>query len=123
VSVDDVAVAREFLEVLAAGAQTGDLEGVFPFLSVDVEWLTPQRDMRSLGEVREGLARYSPRESLDIDFERQELVDLGDGVVVLDFRELYLTRSTGELAYARERRIQLTVREGKIARYEMRFAG
>jgi ketosteroid isomerase-like protein len=122
-SADDVAFARRFLEVLATGAQTGDLDGVFPFLAPDIEWLTPQRDLRTLGEVREGLALYSPRETLDIDFDQDELVDLGGGVIALDFRELYRTKSTGELAYTRERRIQLTVREGKIARYEMRFAG
>jgi hypothetical protein len=38
-------------------------------------------------------------------------------------RETYRMKETGDFAYARERRIELTIREGMITRYEMRFAG
>jgi len=33
------------------------------------------------------------------------------------------TKQTGEVGYARDRRIVLTTRESKSASYEMRFAG
>ena len=68
---------------------------------------------------------FSPRETREIDFgvSQERLKDLGKGRIATDFREVYTTKNTGEPAYTRERRIELTVRDGKIARYEMRFAG
>jgi ketosteroid isomerase-like protein len=124
-SADDLAVAEEFLAVLAAAAKTGELDDVYEFLLADVEWVTPMRDLRGLGELRKEMTWFSPRETLDVDFEVSEarLVDLGSGRIASDFLEIYTAKKTGELAYARERRIGLTVRDGKIARYEMRFAG
>jgi hypothetical protein len=32
-------------------------------------------------------------------------------------------KATGELSYSRDRSFELTVRDEKISRYEMRFAG
>ena len=124
-SADDLAVAEEFLAVLAAAAKTGELDDVYEFLLADVEWVTPMRDLRGLGELRKEMTWFSPRETLDVDFEVSEarLVDLGSGRIASDFLEIYTAKKTGELACARERRIELTVRDGKIARYEMRFAG
>jgi ketosteroid isomerase-like protein len=87
--------------------------------------VTPTRNLRSIGEVRNEMTWFSPRETLEVDFDvtQERLTDLGKGRIATDFREIYTTKGTGELAYARERRIELTVRDGKIARYEMRFAG
>jgi ketosteroid isomerase-like protein len=122
-SADDVVIARQFLAVLATAAKTGELEGVYPFLAPDVEWVTPLRDLHTVGAVRDELAWLSPNESLEIDFEEKELADLGGGRVLTDFHETYRIRRTGEFAYARERQIELTIREGKVAKYEIRFAG
>jgi ketosteroid isomerase-like protein len=124
-SADDLAVAQQFLAALAAAAKTGELEDVYEFLAADVEWVTPTRNLRSIGEVRNEMTWFSPRETREIDFgvSEERLTDLGKGRIATDFREVYTAKSTGELAYARERRIELTVRDGKIARYEMRFAG
>jgi ketosteroid isomerase-like protein len=124
-SADDLAVAKQFLAALAVAAKSGELKDVYEFLDADVEWVTPTRDLRSIGEVRKEMTWFSPRETLEIDFEvgQERLTDLGSGRIATDFREIYTTKTTGELAYARERRIELTVRKGKIARYEMRFAG
>jgi ketosteroid isomerase-like protein len=124
-SADDLAVAEEFLAALAAAAKTGEVEGVYEFLAADVEWVTPTRDLRSIGEVRKEMTWFSPRETPEVDFDvsQERLKDLGKGRIATDFREIYTTKSTGEPAYVRERRIELTVRDGKIARYEMRFAG
>jgi hypothetical protein len=122
-SADDLVVARQFLDALAAAAKTGVLDDVYPFLAPDVEWVTPLRNLRSVGEVRDQLAWFTPRESLDVDFDEQDLADLGGGRFALDFHETYSVKRTGEFAYARDRRIELAIRDGKVARYEMRFTG
>jgi ketosteroid isomerase-like protein len=122
-SAGDLEVAREFLVALAAAAMTGESDDVYPLLAPDVEWLTPQLALRSVGEVRERLGSFEPREHLEIEFEELELTDLGSGRILTDVREIYRMKATGDFAYARDRRIELTVREGKIARYELRFVG
>src|SRR5262245_12513484 len=122
-NTDDVAIAREFLTALAAAANSGDLEDVYPFLAPDVEWTNALRDLHGVGEVRKELAWYSPRTGLEIDIEETEFLDLGSGRIATEFRELYRMKETGELAYARDRRIELTIRDGKVSSYEMRFAG
>jgi ketosteroid isomerase-like protein len=124
-SAQDLAVARLFLDALASAANTGDHEGLFPLLASDVEWRTPLRSLHGVGEVRDqpSWPWIVPRASFEIDFEEKETVDLGDGRIVADFREIYRTKETGDFAYARERKIELTVRGDKISRYEMRFAG
>jgi ketosteroid isomerase-like protein len=122
-SAEDLAIARQFLATLSTAAKTGDLEDVYPLLAPDVEWVTPLRNLHSIGEVRHELTWLTPRTTLEIDFEEHALTDLGGGRVVSDFQEVYRMKETKEFAYARDRRIELTIREGKIARYEMRFAG
>jgi ketosteroid isomerase-like protein len=124
-SAEDLAVVREFLEALASAANTGDENRLYPLLASDVEWLTPLRSVRGLGEVR-GQPSWPwivPPARFEIDFQEHETTDLGDGRIVADFREVYRLKETGAFAYARERRIELTVRGDKISRYEMRFAG
>jgi ketosteroid isomerase-like protein len=116
----DLELAREFLDALAVAATEGDADAVYPLLAPDVEWLTPQTDLGNIGEVRERLSLLAPPEHLEIEFGEPELRDLGSGRIVTDVHETYRMKATGELAYTRERRIELTVREGKIARYELR---
>src|SRR5262245_44741323 len=121
-SAEDLAVARQFIDTLAEAAKTGDLEAVYPLLDPDIHWMTPQRDMRGVAEVTELFSWYSPDEVRhDVEFEIGELADLGGGKFATDFQEIHRTKETGEFAYTRDRRIVLTIREGKIASYEMRF--
>ena len=124
-SAQDVAVARQFLEALASAVSTGDHDGLYPLLAADVEWLTPLRTLSGIGEVRNqpSWPWIVPRADFEIDFEEKETVDLGDGRVVADFREIYRMKDTGDFAYARERQIELTVSGDRISRYELRFAG
>jgi ketosteroid isomerase-like protein len=119
----DVELAREFLDALGVAAKTGEADAVYPLLAPDVEWRTPQLDLRSIGEVRERMGWLSPQEHLELEFGEPELTDLGSGRIVTDVHEVYRVKGTGEFAYARDRRIELRVREGKIARYELRFDG
>jgi hypothetical protein len=123
VSEADLQVAKEFLETLAAAAKTGEREALYPFLAPDVAWLTPQTDLHGIDEVRDRLTWLTPKHRLEIEFEEIGLTDLGEGRVASDVHEIYSMREDGEFAYARDRRIELTIREGKIARYEMRIVG
>lgn len=123
-SAYDLGVAKEFLVVLAAAATSGDHDAVYPLLTRDVEWLTPQRSLHGIDEVR-GQATWpwlSPRQGLELDVE-EHTTDLGGGRTVSEVHEVYREQATGDVAYARDHRIELTVREGKIAKYELRFAG
>jgi hypothetical protein len=123
-SVDDLAVAKEFLQTLAAAANSGDHDAVYPLLAPDVEWRTPQRTLYGLDEVRAQPTWpwLSRRGTLEAEFE-EEISDLGGGRIVSDVHMTYRKKGTGDVAYARDRRIELTIRGGKVARYELRFAG
>jgi ketosteroid isomerase-like protein len=122
-TTDDLQVAKKFLETLASAAKTGERDALYPFLAPDVAWLTPQTDLHGIDEVRDRLTWLTPKHRLEIEFEEIGLTDLGEGRVASDVHEIYSMREDGEFAYARDRRIELTIREGKIARYEMRIVG
>jgi hypothetical protein len=122
-SKSDLELATQFLQALAAADEGGDRSGLYPFLATDVEWLTPRRDLHGIDEVRDQLTWISPRGNLDVEFDEPDLTDLGDGRILSDVHEVYRMKGTGEFAYTRDRRIELTIREGRIARYEMRITG
>jgi ketosteroid isomerase-like protein len=120
---EDVEVAGQFLAALEAAAEGGDREAVYPLLSPDVEWVTPKRTLLGIDEIREELTWGSPPENLDVEFDAGDWVDLGDLRVACDVHQVYRWKETGEVSYERDRRIELTIRDGKIARYEMRIVG
>ena len=122
-SADIAEIATGFLTALEAAATTGEREPVYPFLAADVEWVTPQRSLVGVDEIRQELTWGNPPDKLDLAFERGDLVLLGEGRVASDVRQVYTLKTTGEFAYARTRRIELTVRDGKVSRYEMRSVG
>src|SRR5215470_3550203 len=117
-SDNDLDIATRFLATLAGAAQTGDREPLLPFLASDVEWVTAKRELHGIDEVRSQLTWLSPSDTLDVEFDEPELTDCGDGRIVSDVHETYRLKGTGELGYTRDRRIDLTIRAGKIARYE-----
>lgn len=121
-SASDLQVAKQFLDALAVAATTGDTSVIYPFLAEDVDWLTPQVALHGLGEVHDRLTWIAPRENLEVELGGLDLKDGGSGRIVTDVQETYRMRKTGEFAYARDRRIELTIRGDKIARYEMRFS-
>jgi hypothetical protein len=124
-SADDLAVAGLFFEALESAAKSGDRDRLYPLLASDVEWLTPLRSLHGLGELQSepGWPWAMPRPSFDVGLEEQQTVDLGDGRVRADFREIYRMKDSGDFAYARERQIELTIRDDKVARFELRFTG
>jgi ketosteroid isomerase-like protein len=122
-SADDVQVASQFLAALEAAMQTGEREAVYALLAADVEWVAPQRTLKGLDELKEKHTWGLPPEQFDVEFEDVDLSDLGDGRLVAQVREAYRWKETGERAHHRDRRIEVTIRSGKIARYEMRNVG
>jgi len=122
-SADDLELARQFLAALAAASQTGDRDAIYPLLAHDIEWLTPKRDLRGIDEAREELSWIRPPDNLDVEFDEPRLTDLGDGRIVTDVIEVYRAKGSGDFAYTQARQIELTVRGGKIARYELRRGG
>lgn len=119
----DVELAREFLGALADAAKTGESEAIYPLLAPDVEWSAPQLALRGVDEVRERMTWLPTRENLDVEFGEPALTDLGSGRIVSDIQETYRVKDTGDFAYARARRIELTIQDDVITRYEMRFTG
>jgi hypothetical protein len=123
VEPEDLQAANRFLEALATAAETGDREPIVPFLAPDVEWVTPMLTLRGADSILSDLVWLRPPDNLDVEFERSEVTELGDGRIVLDVRETYRLKTSSELAYVRDRRIELTIRGAAVTRYEMRVVG
>jgi ketosteroid isomerase-like protein len=117
--VQDVKVAERFRVALEAAVRTDDREAVYALLAPDVEWVTPKRTLRGIDEMRRKWTWGSSPESFDYEFEEGEWVDDGEGRLGCDVREIYRLKDSGDVAYARRRRVQLTIHRGKITRYEM----
>ena len=90
----------------------------------EVEWVLPKQTLRGIEQVRD---YYGPAgddgdrfENLDVAEERGELDDVGDGHVVAINRYVYRWKDSGEIAYERRARLEYSIRNGKIVRYEAR---
>jgi ketosteroid isomerase-like protein len=109
-------------------------EAVGDVLAEDVEWVVPQgggvTTLRGIdavldwyqdgGAADEGAPEdLRGAESVDVTEERGELQDFGEGRVGSLNRLVYTQRETGEVADVRSARLVYTVRDGKIARYEL----
>jgi hypothetical protein len=119
----DVEVAARFLSALGAAVKSGNREPVVPLVAQDVEWVTPERTFHGIDDVQEHLIWGFPPEHLDVELEIGQVVDLGEGHVQSEILQIYRWKQTGEFAHQRQRRIDLTIRDGIISRYEMRIVG
>ena len=61
--------------------------------------------------------------NFDLEFEATQVNDLGSGRIVTHIHKLYRSQDTGEVAHTRDRQIELTMRDAKVTRYEMRIVG
>ena len=116
-SEEDVAVVRGYRE-----AAKQDLEAELAFFADDVECVMPGRTLRGIEALREAWSRPGAGtgpEDLDVELEKGELEDLGDGRVTTWNHQVFLWKESGELAYERHATIEYVIRDGKIARYEM----
>lgn len=120
---DDLEVAARFRTALETAVRTGDSEAVLELVASDVEWVTPQRTLQGVDELKTWRLWGSAAEAFDFEFAEGDWVDHGDGRLDCEVTQVYRVKETGELAYERVRRVELTVRDGKISRYELRFTG
>jgi len=123
VSADDLVIARQFFGALATVANTGQRDGLYSWLTADVEWVTPMRELHGIDEVHEQLTWITQPENFDLEFQIRELTDHGAGRIATEVHELYRQKVTGDVAHTRDRQIELTIRDGRVARYEMRIVG
>jgi hypothetical protein len=86
----DVEVAERFRVAAEAAVQTGDLGAVFPLLDSDVEWVTPQRTLRGIDEVRQQLTWVSASGAFDFEFSGRT-----GSTTVTGASSVGCTRSTG----------------------------
>jgi hypothetical protein len=88
-----------------------------------VEWITPLRTLNGSDELRTWEVWGSSADAFDFEFDEGGWVDHGDGCVTCDVKQRYRMKQTGEFAYERLRRVELTIHDRKISRYELRFSG
>jgi ketosteroid isomerase-like protein len=122
-AAEDVEIAERFGVALEAAVRMGDREAVYPFLAPDVEWVTPQRTLRGIDDMRENWTWGSSPETFEYAFKEGDWVDHGNGCLSCDVHQVYRLKDTGDLAYERNRHVQLTIHNGKISRYEMTIVG
>ena len=65
----------------------------------------------------------SSADAFDFEFGEGDWVDYGDGRVACDVKQVYRLKETDEVAYERVRSVELTIRDGLVTRYELRFTG
>jgi hypothetical protein len=121
-SVSDLDIAEQFRSAAEAGLRTGDFEPVAAFLAPDVECVMPQHSLEGPEALVEELSRTRPSERFDVDFENGNWKDRGNGRFYCQIRALYLSKVSDDLSYSRDRSFELTIRDGKVSRFEMRFA-
>ena len=122
-AAEDVEVAERFRVALEEAVRTADREAVFTLLAPDVEWVIPQRTLHGIDEMRESWTWGSSPETFDYAFEEGGWIDDGDGCLSCDVHQIYRLKETGDFAYERNLRVLLTIRNGKISRYEMTIVG
>jgi hypothetical protein len=119
----DHELAMRFRTALEGAAKTGDWTAVYPCLAPDVEWITPKRTLTGIGQLEHDRIWGTPPEHLDLEFLADEWEDLGEGRAALDVRQIYRVKGSGDVAYRRRLRIEITIRDGRISRYEIRTVG
>jgi hypothetical protein len=120
---DELEVVSQFAAALEKAAKTCDRQAAYALLAPEVEWVTPKRTLQGLDEVREQLTWGAPPEHLDLEFEAGDWAEIGAARFVCHVHQVYRWKETGEVSYERDRRIEVTIRDGKVSRYEMRIVG
>jgi hypothetical protein len=122
-SEPDFDTARLFQSAAEDAVRTGDFEPLVVLLAPDVECVTPQHSLQGVDAMTEELGRARPAKTLEIEFEGGDWQSLGNGRYSCELRAHFRSKATGEVSYSRDRSFELTISDGKVSRYEMRFAG
>ena len=116
-SEEDVEVVRRF----RAAVRDDDRESAAAVLAPDVEWVVSKnKTLHGVDEVANHYLGKSPGgpENLDVESDLGELEHGGGGRVSAVNHQIFRWKESGELAYERRARIDYTIRDGKIVRYE-----
>jgi ketosteroid isomerase-like protein len=109
--------ARRYREALLAG----DLETAVGLLHPDVVLVLPRGTLVGVDDVRAFLAGQSPLENLDVETHAGELQPVNCARVRSVNTQVWRWRESGDVAYERRSEAEYTVRDGKIARLEVRI--
>jgi hypothetical protein len=118
---DDLELANRFRAALEASVQSGNHDAIYPLLAPDVEWVTPQVTLHGTEELKDFLVWGSRAEIFDFEFGEGDSDELGDGRLRCEVHQVYRLKEEGDVAYERTRRIELTIHDSDISRYEMRI--
>jgi ketosteroid isomerase-like protein len=110
---DNSALVRRFVDTY----NRGDTEAVLALVTPDVEFETPGGLERGT-EAAQRLVGKSRQEHVLVHIEVERLVETGDQVVVFAERQMRW-RETGELGDASPSDVVMTIRGGKVARWQL----
>jgi ketosteroid isomerase-like protein len=119
----DLETAQQFQSAAQVALLTGDFGPMEALLAPDVECATPQHTLQGVDALTEELRRARPSESFEVEFEDAGWKHLGNGRYSCEIHAFYRSKVADDLSYSRDRSFELTIRDGKVSRYEMRFAG
>jgi ketosteroid isomerase-like protein len=108
--------ARRYREAL----RTGDLETAVGLLHPDVELVLPRGTVTGVEEVRAYLAAQAPLEHIDVETHAGEVEPVDADQVRASTAQRWRWRESGDVAYERQSEARYTVRDGRIARVEVR---
>jgi ketosteroid isomerase-like protein len=119
----DLDTAQQFQSAAEDALRTGDFEPLVALLAPDVECVMPVHTLRGGDALTEELSRARPAETFDLEFESGEWKSLGNGRCFCELRIFYRSTVADDLSYSRDRSFELTISDGKVSRFEMRFDG
>lgn len=122
-SEPDLDTAQQFQSAVEGALSTGDFEPVVALLAPDVECVMPQHTLHGVDAFTEELSRARPSDRFELEFENGDWKQLGNGRYFCEIRALYRSTVSDDYSYSRDRSFELTVSDGKVSRFEMRFAG
>jgi hypothetical protein len=119
----DLDTAQQFQSAAEDALRSGDFEPVVALLAADVECVMPVHTLQGAEALIDELSRTRPAENFDLEFESDDWKLLGNGRCFCRIRAFYRSKVADDLSYSRDRSFELTIHDGKVSRFEMRFDG
>jgi len=117
----ELETAQQFQAAAENAMRTGDFEPVVALLAADVEVVMPQHTLHGVDAFTEELGRARPSERFELEFEGAGWQDLGNGRFYCELQLHFRSTVSEADSYSRDRSFELTITDGKVSRYEMRF--
>lgn len=117
----ELETAQQFQAATEDAMRTGDFEPVVALLAADVEVVLPQHTVHGADAFTEELGRARPSERFELEFEDGGWQELGNGRYFCELRVHFRSKVSDGDSYSRDRNFELTISDGLVSRYEMRF--